>query len=140
MVCELGEIANAGLTVTVLLATAPSESVTRTTAEPEVAGAVYTPVDEFIVTVPLKTEYVKGPVPPTAVKVAVLFTATVFEAGDKLSVVVIVILASAIFPSESVTRATAVPFAAGAVYNPDEALILPVPLNLENVNGATPPD
>ena len=115
IVAVAGEIKSAEFIVTFEFATAPKLSVTRTTADPLLAGAVYKPVVALILPLPLKTEKVYGLVPPTPEKVAVLFTAKVFGEGEILRAEVIVTAAVAVFPNESETSTVAVPLAAGAV-------------------------
>ena len=66
-----------------------------------------------------------------AAKVNVLFTAKVFEAGEIANAALIVTVASAVAPKLSVTRTVAEPAAAGAVYKPELALIVPPPLTIE---------
>ena len=74
-----------------------------------------------------------------AENVVVLLTAKVIVAGLRLNGDVTVRVELAKFPMLSVTRTTADPLAAGAVYKPVAPLIVPVPLKIENVKGATPP-
>ena len=67
-----------------------------------------------------------------------LFTANIIEAGEIDIVDVIITFAFATFPKLSVTLITADPLAAGAVYEPELALIEPVPEISEKVYGGTP--
>lgn len=134
-----GEIVNALTTVTVAFDVLLNESVTRTVTEPAVAGAVNAPVAATILPPPLTIEYVYGLTPPLLEKVCVPLMTKLTEAGEIASVELIVTVEFAVCPIASVTRTTALPAVAGAVYAPVAAIILPPPEKIENVYGARPP-
>ena len=130
-VAVAGVIVRPAVTVIVAVALFPSESVTRTTSVvPAVDPAVYAPVvpltlapEPFVVSV-----YVNPlPLPPDALKLWLPSGATLAVAGVIVTPALTVIVAVALFPSESVTVTTSVVLPVDpAVYAPVVPLTLPL--------------
>ena len=111
----VGEICKTGVIVTLAVAVADVESVTRMTAVPLVPGAVYNPVLALIEPPPLSTEYVYGVAPLIPANVYVLLATIVTPAGFIPSPVTTVTVVLTALPKLSVTVTMSVPAPTGAV-------------------------